>query len=455
MALSQRFDPPAFLSDFDGIPGQREAWHTFISRCFDAVIAGETAKVKRPDGTAGIVQYYNSAEYDPGGALIEQPIIWNAFPKALLLRYGRERALIEADNLWPLRRYRGDTAPGSPGFEKSVYRPLDEYCEWHIARDPETNDIVRVTFTSEPPEYWQSLFGTAIDPGDNVPQTFPGDRDRVLDLYQTLVSPRVMMEDLICQETIQGPDGTVYAQKGDYNIYNKWNTTHGIAHLCCPPNSITAEIQLGADATVLYRNGRGEAVTEPSALICCANFGGPDRNSDPTIGATVNALARLGAMITLPNPVGLYMDHIDLTGWRAPAGVDVAECVRVVRGAPGMIERLVVEVPAASGFTVSDLTIGGIPIRYGGQIAECITVKLIGAAAKLGAVQNAGTRCGARCCVDPADTTRLDRGIAYPRPTPPGETDAFALEAGAPDGDGERVHVQPARIRHRAKEPMA
>ena len=96
-----------------------------------------------------------------------------------------------------------------------------------------------------------------------------------------------------------------------------------------------AQFDLGggtpADATVLYRNGRGEPVVEPSALICCAGYGGPDRNSDPTIGATVNALARLGAMITLPNPVGLYMDHIDLSGWQAPDGVQVrnacASCV--------------------------------------------------------------------------------------------------------------------------------
>lgn len=451
MAVLQCFDPPAYLADFDGIPGLREAWHEFISRCFDVSIASDAGKVKRADANRGVVQFYNPAAYDPGGPLIEQAIIWNAFPKELVRIYGRERALVEADRLWPLRRYRGDPRPGSPGFETAVYRPLDEYCEWKVVRDPNTNKITRVTFTSEPPEYWEAMFGTAVDPGDGTPFAFPGDRDRVLSRYRELVGPLVQMDDLICQETIQGPDGSVYAQQGQYNPYNKWNTTHGIVHLCSPPNSITAEIQLGADATVLYRNGRGEAVVEPSALICCADYGGPDRNSDPTIGATVNALARVGAMITLPNPVGLYMDHIDVSGWQAPAGVQIEDCVRVMRGAPEMIERLVVEVPGRSGYMVGDLTIGGERIEHGGQIAECITVKLVGAAAKIGSVKNAPTACVSRCCIDPANPRRLDRAIPFAQPTPPGERDAFGNDSAAAGALSEQRAARAPRLRRRAK----
>jgi hypothetical protein len=454
MALSRCFDPPAFLSDYDGIVGQREAWHAFISRCFELSIGSEAGQVKRTDNTPGTVQFYSSAAYDPGGPVIEQAIVWNAFPKELLRRYGRQRALLEADKLWPLRRYSEDPRPGSPGFEAAVYRPLDEYCEWHVVRDPDTNKIVRVTFTSEPPEYWEGMFGTLADPGDGTPFPIPGDRDKVLSLYRELVSPAVQMDDLICRETIQGPDGSVYAQKGQYNPYNEWNTTRGIVHLCAPPNSISAEVQLGADATVLYQNGRGEPVVEPSALICCAGYGGPDRNSDPTIGATVNALARLGAMITLPNPVGLYMDHVDLAGWRAPNGGLIADCVRILRGAPGMIERMVIEVPERAGYVVGDLTIGGVPIEYGGQIAECITVKLVGAAAGLGSVQNTPMPCSGRCCIDPADPRRLDRAIPLSRPAPPGERDAFVDEGG---WQGPATEPRPrltAHWRHRAKEAV-
>ena len=434
MALLQRFDPPAFLTDYDGIPGQREAWHNFVSRCFAASIAGEADKVLRADGSrGGAVQFYNPAVADPGGPVVAQAILWNAFPKELLRRWGRERAMIEADRLYPLGHYRDGAGQGSAGFEAALYRPQDEYCEWHVVRDPDTNKIVRVTFSSEPPEYWEAMFGTPIDPGDGTPLAFPGDRDRVLALYRTLVGPQVAMNDLICAAEIRGPDGSVYVQQGQYNPYNKWNTTHGIVHLCAPPNALTAEIQLGADATVLYRNATGEPVVEPSALICCAGFGGPDRNSDPTIGATVNALARAGAMVTLPNPVGLYMDHIDLAGWQAPAGVRVADCMRVERGTPGMIERLVIEVPSGGG-TVGDLTIGGEPIIYGGQIAECITVKLIGGAAQLGAVRNAPTQCVGRCCIDPADPRVLGRPIGLSHATPPGMQDALG-GAGGDKGD--------------------
>jgi hypothetical protein len=160
-------------------------------------------------------------------------------------------------------------------------------------------------------------------------------------------------------------------------------------------------------------------------------------------------------MVTLPNPVGLYMDHIDLSGWQAPAGIDVAECVRIVRGTAGMIERLVVELPASSGSTVGDLMIGGTPIAYGGQIAECITVKLVGAAAKLGSTRNAPTNCVARCCVDPADPRRLDRAIPIARPTPPGERDAFALEAGVAATSSEPTPSLAPRYRRRAKDPVA
>ena len=154
-----------------------------------------------------------------------------------------------------------------------------------------------------------------------------------------------------------------WAVKGQYNIYNKWNTTHGIAHLNSPPIHWTAEIQLGCDATIRYtQRPKGRLLVEPRCLIGYAGCSGSNRNSDPTIGASVNALARLGAYVTLRNPVGLYMDHIDLSGWVAPDNGDIADCVRIVRGLPDMIERMVVEVPAGRKFDIGDITIAGNPI---------------------------------------------------------------------------------------------
>ena len=443
MALLPRFDPPAFLSDFDAIPGQRDAWHEFVSRVFDAAIASELSRVKgRTPRAKGKVQFFNPASYDPGTPLIEQPVIWNAFPKELLRRFGRTRALIEADRLWPLSAYHfaydpdvpaRDGASDTSGSNQWFYRPTVEYCEWHVTRDADTGKIRRVTLTSEPPEYWQAMFGDAIDPGDGTPLRFPGDRNLVLHLYRELVSPDVELNDLIVHQPFRGAQGETY-KTGSYNPYNKWNTVLGAVHLNAPPNQLGAEIQLGADGTILRHNARGELVVQPDALMACSGYGGPNRNSDPTIGATVNALARLGAMVTLVNPVGLYMDHIDLTGWQAPHGISPEDCVKIVRGSSRMIERLVIEAPAASGITVGDLTIGGEPINFGGQIAECVTVKLVGGATAVGSVANSPVACEFRAYVDPHQAREISlRPVSQPPPI--GYTEAYALEGGSFEDD--------------------
>ena len=457
MALLARFDPPASMSDLDRIPGGRDEWHAFMTTVFNGVIAAEQKVVLPAAGSAtGTVQFFNPAVFDPGEPIIEQAVTWNAFPKELLLRFGRARAMVEADRLWPIEAYRsGEYDPAKPGqaaldaSSTSWYRPHNEYCEWHVDREPLTGRVRKVTFASEPPEYWQAMFGGEVEVDDGLSFKFTGNPDVVLDLYRTLVSPEVRLEDLVFSETTQ--DGS----KGNYNIHNKWNSTHGIAHLAAPPNSLGAEVRLGGDATILRVNALGMPVTTADALVCCAAYGGSDRNSDPTIGAAVNALARLGAMITLVNPVGLYMDHIDLSGWEVPGGIDPHDCVRIVRGKPGMIERMVVELPPGSTHTVSDITIGGEPVRYGGQIAECITVKLVGGATKLGSVQNGLSPCLARCCLDPANATRLRDPIRWGIPTPVGFVDALGATPPAASSEPTLIahHTAPLADVHAAVRP--
>lgn len=90
-----------------------------------------------------------------------------------------------------------------------------------------------------------------------------------------------------------------------------------------------------------------------------------------------------------------------------------------------MIERMVVEVPEKRGFTISDLTIAGVPIRYGGQIAECITVKLVGTAnivpQHLPRLPAAGT---GRVFIDP----RWPLALEQFKSTPPGAVEGFLNE---------------------------
>jgi Dyp-type peroxidase family len=124
------------------------------------------------------------------------------------------------------------------------------------------------------------------------------------------------------------------------------------------------------------------------------------------------------------------MDHIDTNGWELPGGVDPQECIRIVRGSPRMVERLLIEVPINTGLTLSDLTIGGQPLRYGGQLAECITVKLVGAAARLGKItDNAPTGCQYRGMLDPNQPSELVLSDIR-APLPPGYVPAFELEGG-------------------------
>jgi hypothetical protein len=430
VGLLNRYDPPAFLPDYNAIPGQLDAWNRAMSAWFDAVVASERKLI------GGQPQYYNAATFDPGGVLVEQAVTWNAFPKEMLRRYGRPLALQLADMPWPIERYRAPSPDPTSmtGMSGVMYRPQEEYCEWHVTRDPDTGRIRRVTFTSEPPEFWQALFGVVPGDGDAVADmTFPGDKELLLQRYRDWVSPDVQPEDLVAAKDIKDAAGFTWINKGQYNFYNKWNTTHGIVHLCSPPNSLVAEVQLGGDGTVLRNDPKGRLLVEPDALIAYAAYGGPNRNSDPTIGATVNALARLGAYVTLKNPVGLYMDHIDLSGWRAPDGGDVSEFVRIVRGTPGMIERLVIEAPPGRKLSVDDLTIAEEPIRLGGQIAECITVKLVGLANILPSpVKRPPVPAQARSAIDPFDARTLDRPQLATSPLPPGTVEAFLNEGTVP-----------------------
>jgi hypothetical protein len=450
------YDPPARLQDFNSIKGQRWAWHRFMVEQFGMQI-GMTLQLIPPSGSAKptVAQFYDASQYDPGGAVIEQAVVWNAFPKELLRRYGRTRALVEADRLWPLSAYQHDWAYDSdnpelsfaaaPGndypYDDIFYRPTVEYCEWHIDRDAASGRIKRVAFTSEPPEYWQAMFGGRIE-GSQI--DFPGDRGLVLDLYRKYVNPSVTLDDLLVKTPFRSPFGHLKA--GDYNPHNKWNTTHGAMHLGAPPNALTAEINLAAMATIMFEDARGALVVDPDAYITGTGFGGPNRNSDPTIAATVNVLARLGAMITLANPVGLYIDHIDLMGWETLGGGSPSEWVTITRGTPNAIERLVIESPSDE-FDVSDVRIGGVPVRYGGQIAECITVKLVGAASALGAVSNPRAALNRTGYLDPANAREVfSRSRGGPRA---GLVAAYRDEAAETEPAESVVAVAAARQRRR------
>ena len=167
--------------------------------------------------------------------------------------------------------------------------------------------IVRIDFTTEPPEYFEFLAARA-------PHILLG-------LYRRHISPAVTAGDLY--------------DTGGYVELNRWNTRDGAMHLTHPSNSLGAELRLAADATILRRRGN-RLLTDAQELIECAGYGEPARALDPESGRC-NALAREGYAVTVENPVGLSMKGITTQGWTKPDGAPIGKYLRILRGPPGQI----------------------------------------------------------------------------------------------------------------------
>jgi hypothetical protein len=233
----------------------------------------------------------------------------------------------------------------------------DEYCEWSVIRDAQTGKIVKVTFTSEGPEYWQFL--AAINP------------EKIVELYRQHVAPEVKREDLF--------------SNGVYNDRNRWNNSseNGAMHLIQRNNTLSAEIELAAASTIVRRRD-GVILTSEQDLIGCGRYGQPERHSDPHIGAVVNELARQKAEITLANPVGLCIAGLSVSGWEAPDNSNPLDYWKITRGTKEKALRAIYEIPSGKGFVVGDIKINGKNINFGAQIADFITIKLTGLATRIG-----------------------------------------------------------------------
>lgn len=71
-----------------------------------------------------------------------------------------------------------------------------------------------------------------------------------------------------------------------YNAENKWNdstTTGTIAHLVQRNNTLSAEVDIAAQGTVIRKDKDGKIITDQTKLINCSAYGQPKRNSDPVV----------------------------------------------------------------------------------------------------------------------------------------------------------------------------
>jgi hypothetical protein len=232
----------------------------------------------------------------------------------------------------------------------------EEYCEWEVARS--NGKVVRVTFTTETADYFDFLWSV--------------DSDKVLELYQRFVSPDVKANDL--------------EEGGAYNPNNRWNwpleARGALMHMGQPNNTLGAAMNLCARASWPVVTEAGVPVTSEQELIAAIPFGDPDRHSDPHIGAQVNELVRGGNEVSFADPVGLYIDEVDMIGFETPDGSKASALMRVTRGSDQYKLRVVFEAPAGAHFVLGDVMIDGRKIRFGSQIAEKIKVRVRGAARK-------------------------------------------------------------------------
>ncbi|MFI6449312.1 hypothetical protein [Kitasatospora sp. NPDC050543] len=327
------YAPPGNLQDLDATG--LKAWDAFISDSVDQAAEGPDPRQVLNDSPRS--QFYNLTKTDTATDAAEATVTWTAFPR-----------IIKINSIGDTQRWQRADA------SRDVQ---DEYCEWSVTRNPE-GKITQVTFTCEGPEYWSLLAQT--------------DPDTVLRLYHQYISPQVQPGDLF------GLDGV-------YQPRNRWNdsTSHGAMHLIQRNNTLGAEIELAAAATIV-RKINGHELETQRELILCSKYGAPERNSDPNIGGAVNALARQKADISLANPVGLYFNDLATDGWATPDGSDPKAYWKYLRGDDAHPVRAVYEVPADRGFTVGDITIGGKPIQFGAQISDFITIKLTAVACRFG-----------------------------------------------------------------------
>ncbi|MDE4561848.1 hypothetical protein LOF24_28000 [Sinorhizobium meliloti SM11] len=361
------YDPPARIDDLPD-PATRaiflDDWHKWMSHTVHAEIQN-----LQSDPADNVPSPLFFSEVDRPAQKSDLPVTWNAFPLSVARQTASDPAKgwVWLDGLSESTRYSVD----KNHLVKIKQRRQDEYCEWR--RDDKGPRGPRYVFTAEGPEYWIMLA--------------KHDLDRVTTLYQKYVSPDVRKEDLLLKNDIRF--GEWILKKGSYDPFNTWNTEKGILHLTQGANTLGAEVNLAARATVLRSDMHGQRIVDARRLIGASGYGSINRSSDPNIGFGLNITAvPAGAVkplsITLANPVGLYMSDIaegrltdandqPLVGW-----------FKFVRGQKGHGLMAVLEPPAGEKRTLDDVYVDGEKLQSGGQVATLIQMVVYAATADLG-----------------------------------------------------------------------
>ena len=250
---------------------------------------------------------------------------WSAFPKS---RIGFTAAQIDA-NRAPLQ---------------------DEYTEWRTEKDG-NGRVTRVTFTTEFPEYFESLAAISSDAViAAVRQQDPSASPTVRELFGfnnvNNFSPRARREAF-----------------SDRWTTNPWNDgSKGIMGLIQTNNSLGALFTLVHDCAVPQPGTNANQIC--GALACV-----PERNSDPKVCTTVQTVVRSNQAITLADAPGIEIFQLDPGGeWELDGDtIDInqrSDLWSITRNG----RRATLNVP-------SGLLLDGDPIESGTQVSRHLFVR--------------------------------------------------------------------------------
>ncbi len=180
-----------------------QGWSQKLSQLFDEGITEAQHEVSPPTSHAW---FYNPIT-SPATSQAAKNITWTAFPKLVSDAAATPRAA------WGIAELDRETQ--------------SEYCEWETLRDPARNNkVIRVTFSSETPDYYTYLADAATD--------------ELLAVYRKHVSAQVQLADLFADN--------------QYNPRNRWNWPQQSAangafmHMAQTNNSLSAAVILAAVA---------------------------------------------------------------------------------------------------------------------------------------------------------------------------------------------------------------
>lgn len=250
----------------------------------------------------------------------------------------------------------------------------EEYLEWRTVRN-RNGKIQRVELTSELPDYWKVL-------ATHHPE-------RTLELVSEFTGRSVAPRNLYGIDNPLSVDPETRGNAFSATMMNRPNPLNdgreGICFMSQRSNNLGALVKLVA-AALVPRTANGRPASAKEAIPLMGDAAVEGRASDPVLVERLGRLALEGRFVALDNPVGVYIQGVQLDRLRTPDGALVpTEWFRVSRGIPverssdgiSRQQRLVLEVPMSERLVVSDLIDAATesPIRHGAQIAELVQLR--------------------------------------------------------------------------------